>query len=99
MAELMCRIFGAEQRSMDSALGDYLMHYEGDRLPCENFIYNEGPLPFWFEIVLLLLWAASNEFAGIISLGPHFSAFVSPSLLLIKCGMGFCNVTLLLQAI
>ena len=31
-AELMRRIFGAEQRSMDSALGDYPMHYEGDRL-------------------------------------------------------------------
>ena len=32
MAGLMHRIFGAEQRSMDSALGDYPMHYEGDRL-------------------------------------------------------------------
>ena len=30
--ELRRRIFGAEQRSMDSTQGDYPMHYEGDRL-------------------------------------------------------------------
>ena len=32
MAELMRRIFGGEQRSMDLARGDYPMHYEGGRL-------------------------------------------------------------------
>ena len=25
---------------------------------CENFIDNEGTLPFWFELVLFLLWEA-----------------------------------------
>ena len=32
VAELMRRIFEAEQHSMDLARGDYLMHYEGGRL-------------------------------------------------------------------
>ena len=27
----------------------------------QNFIYNEGTFPFWFELVLFLLWEALNE--------------------------------------
>ena len=33
---------------------------------CENFIYDEGALPFWFELILLLLWEAQNEFANVV---------------------------------
>ena len=66
---------------------------------CENFIYNEGALPFWFEHILLLLWEAQNKFAAVISLAPHLSALVSPSLLLIKRRTGSCNITLLFKAV
>ena len=65
----------------------------------ENFVDDEGTLPLGLEFVLFLLQQAQNEFADVVSFGPHLSALIPASLMLIKCGTGFCNVALLLQGI
>ena len=69
------------------------------RSSSENLINNEGTLPFGLEFVLFLLRQAKNEFADVISFGPYFSALVSASLLLVKCGTGFGYVALFLQGV
>ena len=51
----------------------------------KDFIYDEGALPFGFELILFLLQEAYNKFSDVVCFGPHFSTLVTPGLLLIEC--------------